>query len=122
MCLGSEAATLYSLNAGDSTPHCFGACSSLHSIVMSYIHLKDKPMTLYTMLHKRQDPDSGICAKQCTGILIGVCKGLLFIHGQGYLHNDIKLDNIVLGTTKTGALKPYIIDFGKARRTVKCTH
>ena len=47
---------------------------------------------------------------------MGVCKGLQFIHGRGYLHNDVKLDNIVLGTTRTGELKPYIIDFGKARR------
>ena len=111
----SEAAILYALNTGDVTPHCFGACISLHCIVMSYIHVDDKQVTLYTLLHKQEDPYIAPSDKQCTSILVGVCKGLQFIHGQGYLHNDIKLDNIVLGTTTTGELKPYIIDFGKAR-------
>ena len=32
------------------------------------------------------------------------------------IHNDIKLDNIVPGANRTGELKPYVIDFGKARR------
>ena len=45
----SEAAILYALNTGDVTPHCFGACVSLHSIV---IHVNNKPTTLYTLLHK----------------------------------------------------------------------
>ena len=36
---------------------------------------------------------------------------MIHIHGQKFLHNDIKLDNIV----QTQQLKPYIIDFGKAR-------
>ena len=111
-----EAAILYALNTGDVTPHCFGACVSLHSIVMSCIHVDDKPMTLHTLLHKQEDPDIAPSDKQCTSILVGVCKGLQFIHGRGYLHNDVKLDNIVLGATRTGELKPYIIDFGKARQ------
>ena len=112
----SEAAILYALNTGDITPHCFGACVSLHSIVMSYIHVADKPMTLYTLLRKQEELNVTFSDKQCTSVLMGVCKGLQFIHGRGYLHNDVKLDNIVLGTTRTGELKPYIIDFGKARR------
>ena len=28
--------------------------------------------------------------------------------------NDLKLDNIILGNSLSGKLKPYIIDFGKA--------
>lgn len=112
----SEAAILFALNTGDVTPHCFGACSSLHAIVMSYIHVDDKPVTLYTLLHKRENPYLALSAQRCASVLVGVCKGLQFIHGQGFLHNDIKLDNIVLGITRNRELKPYIIDFGKARR------
>ena len=86
---------------------------------MSYIHVDDKPTTLYTLLRKREDPNITLSSQQCTNVLVGVCKGLQYIHGQGYLHNDIKLDNVVLGTTRTGELKPYIVDFGKARR-IEC--
>ena len=110
----SEAAILHALNTGDSTPHCFGVCLALHSIVMSYIHVDNKPVTMYTLLHKREDLNIALSKQQCIMTLVGVCKGLQYIHGQGFLHNDIKLDNVVLGTNRTGELKPYIIDFGKA--------
>ena len=31
-----------------------------------------------------------------------------------FLHNDLKVDNVVIGDTLSGKLKPYIIDFSKA--------
>jgi serine/threonine protein kinase len=36
------------------------------------------------------------------------------VYNKGYLHNDLNLDNIVIGNSLNGKLKPYIIDFGKA--------
>ena len=41
------------------------------------------------------------------------CKSLQYIHSnfKGYLHNDLKLDNIVIGNTVNRKLKPYT--FGK---------
>lgn len=68
----------------------FGACLSLHSIVMSYIHVDGKPVTLYTLLHKREDPDIYLSDQQCASILMGVCKGLQFIHGQGFFSAHLR--------------------------------
>ena len=53
-------------------------------------------------------------------ILFGVCNGLAAIHKRGYLHNDLKCDNIVLSDcipncSKPSPVWPIIIDFGKAR-------
>ena len=53
-------------------------------------------------------------------ILVGVCNGLDAIHKKGYLHNDLKCDNIVLSdcipySEDTPSVWPIIIDFGKAR-------
>ena len=53
-------------------------------------------------------------------ILLGICNGLAAIHQKGYLHNDIKCDNVVLSDCIPGLQKPppvwlIIIDFGKAR-------
>ena len=50
-------------------------------------------------------------------ILVGVCKGLQYIHTKGFVHNDLKLDNVVIGTTVSAVRVPFIIDFGKACRS-----
>ena len=50
----------------------------------------------------------------------GVAEGLLHVHGQGVLHNDLKADNVALSDClpecKENPTKfwPTIIDFGKA--------
>ena len=45
------------------------------------------------------------------GILAPVMDGLMQVHGAGYLHRDIKPDNIVL----RGDGSPVLVDFGAAR-------
>ena len=46
----SEAAVLFALNDGPYTPHCFGFCVSLHSIIMVCIHVEDKPVSLQSLV------------------------------------------------------------------------
>ena len=53
-------------------------------------------------------------------ILLGVCHGVEAIHQKGYLHNDLKCDNVVLSDCvpymeKAPKVWPVIIDFGKAK-------
>ena len=53
-------------------------------------------------------------------LLLGICEGLDAIHKKGYLHNDIKSDNIILSdiipkSNHAPLVWPIIIDFGKAR-------
>ena len=48
-------------------------------------------------------------------ILLQVLKGLIFIHGRGVLHLDMKPNNIVCVSRKEGDLRVKIIDFGLAR-------
>ena len=52
--------------------------------------------------------------QQCSDVLVGLCSGVQYVHTSGFLHNDLKLDDVVLGSFLSGNLKPYIIDFGKA--------
>ena len=47
-------------------------------------------------------------------MLISLCKGLQHVHTSGFLHNDLKLDNVVVGISLSGKLRPYITHFGKA--------
>lgn len=111
--LRSEAAILYSLNTGGFTPHCFGVCLGLHAIIMSYINIDGKPVSLFSLLYIKPR-NIQLSKEQCIDMLISLCKGLQHVHASGFLHNDLKLDNIVVGNSLSGKLKPYIIDFGKA--------
>jgi serine/threonine protein kinase len=51
-------------------------------------------------------------------ILKDVCETLGYIHTQGFLHNDLKGNNIVLEKTVKG-FHPVIIDFGKCVKIKK---
>ena len=45
-----------------------------------------------------------------------VVAALHHVHQRGYLHNDIKMNNILLGKTCIGTISAYLTDFGKACR------
>jgi hypothetical protein len=86
-------------------------------IVMKYYSVAGKPYSFHQYLRndsqQRNLPD-------LARILLGICNGLQAIHCKGYLHNDLKCDNIVLSDNipyleKPQSLWPIVIDFGKAR-------
>ena len=81
---------------------------------MSYINVAGKTVSLWSLLYESKNVSVPLYKNLCTNILIDVCNGLRFIHGKGFLHNDLKLDNIVIGSTLTQKMRLYIIDFGKA--------
>lgn len=93
--------------------------SSKPMLVTKLYSVAGKPCTLHQYL-KNEKSYSRIHIKDWARILVGVCDGLDAIHQKGYLHNDLKCDNIVLsdcvpGSSITPPLWPIIIDFGKAR-------
>ncbi len=50
---------------------------------------------------------------QLIDVFAMICEGLKVIHAKGFLHRDIKPDNILINKIDD---KPVIIDFGSARR------
>ncbi|MFA6916588.1 MAG: protein kinase [Parachlamydiales bacterium] len=50
--------------------------------------------------------------KEFVKILIDAFKGIAFLHAQGLVHKDIKLENLFLHRSKKGVLKLKIGDFG----------
>lgn len=115
--LKTEAATLIALNS-EYVPHCFGVSLEKRGIVMSYIALAGKPVSLHELLVNK-DPDvlSMATTSVVKQILVDITKGLQFIDHAGFLHNDLKSDNVALGSSFTRYVRAYIIDFGKACRT-----
>ena len=62
--------------------------------------------------------------QQWAKILLGVCNALEAVHTHGFLHNDIKGDNIVLSDivpfyANSPPLVPVLVDFGKSRPIFK---
>ncbi len=105
----SEAAILCMLNS-EYTLHCFGICEEKLAIVMSYITLSGTPMNLHNFLTAtwRRFFQLSFNSALALQVLLDVSTGLLSIHALGVPHNDIKLDNIVLGNCATRTLKAYI--------------
>ena len=109
----SEAAILRALNSCEFIPYCFGVCPTNKAVVMEYLSVDDKPINLYSAL---KFDECGLTFNQglAVQLSIDVCNGVQCMHGLGYLHNDLKLDNVVLGKSWSRPLKAYIVDFGKA--------
>ena len=51
----------------------------------------------------------------CANILKQTCEIIMFIDERGFLHNDLKSNNVIDGSEN----KPEIIDFGKSCKIVK---
>ena len=53
--------------------------------------------------------------KPWMAILLKVCCALGHVHNNGYLHNDLKANNVVLEKRGDSQYAPVLIDFGKSR-------
>ena len=89
-------------------------------LVMKFYSVAGDACTLHPYLRKQSECHSQKDLYDWARILVGRCNGLEAIHQKGYLHNDLKCDNIVLSdcipcSNKAPSVWPIIIDFGKAR-------
>ena len=69
-------------------------------------------VTLFKAVSEKVIQDVAMCAN----ILKQTCEILMFIHERGFLHNDLKSNNVVIDGSEN---KPVIIDFGKSCKIVK---
>ena len=88
-------------------------------LITKFYSIAGKSCTLHQYL-RQQLLSHSPTIQEWAQLLIGVCKGLEHIHDKGYLHNDLKADNIVLSdclpaNVNNLSIWPIIIDFGKAR-------
>ena len=74
--------------------------------------LRSESVTLFKAASEKVIQDVAMCAN----ILKQTCEILMFIHERGFLHNDLKSNNVVIDGSEN---KPVIIDFGKSCKIVK---
>ena len=93
--------------------HLFGMCTrqAPYCLVLQYHALHSQSVTLFKAASGGVLKD----AVKCFDILKQTCQILMDIHARGYLHNDLKGNNVVYD----GAKNPVIIDLGKSCQIVK---
>ena len=111
-----EARILTKLSGHRHIPHCFGICRSEMLLVMSLHTVDNKPLSLVEALWSNSKE---VGKNKAIKYLSQVATALSYIHRLGYLHNDIKGNNVILGKTQSGEVEAHLIDYGKACHQTK---
>jgi len=56
--------------------------------------------------------------EQAKQVMLPILDGLRAVHAKGFLHRDIKPQNIYLGRLDSGGTRPILLDFGAARQAM----
>lgn len=109
-----EARIIKKLGDHPGIPLVFGVCTKREpfSIVMQF-HGDRKELKSITI-------DRALCEKTITDklawidIIRKLTKALMHVHKTGFLHNDIKSNNVILDKVNQKIFNPVLIDFGKS--------
>ena len=99
-----ECAVLQELGGAGGAPHLLALCDN-------------DPIAIMENTGQRLDAfyRSGCTVHTFLKVMVGVAEGVMAVHGKGFVHNDIKEDNITVSGT-LAALRVHIIDFGLASK------
>ena len=114
----NEALTLTNIPPHESIPLLFGIVIDRqpYYMVMQLCTRLNESLTLHKVL-SRNDPK--LTGTYWLVMIEKLSLALGHLHNAGYLHNDLKTDNIVLMKTDVRELIPVIIDFSESTATVE---
>ena len=107
-----EAKVIESLGDHRGLPLLFGMQTSQipYSLVLQFHGDKERSLTVYRAACKKKlSPD------EWKGVISRITEALHHIHGKGFLHNDLKANNVILEKREDG-YNAVIIDFGKSSK------
>ena len=107
-----EAKVISALGDHPNLPMIFGVVTKSLPLclVMQFHGVKEQSTTL----HHAAAADI-LNPASCLAVFQKICSALYHIHSKGYLHNDLKADNVVLERISVSEeLNPVVIDFGKS--------
>ena len=108
-----EAMVISQLGDHHGIPHLFGVCTDKAPfyLVLQFYSVDGQTSSTLTESLKNGNIKE---ASDCVSVLRNIVETLTFIHSQGYVHNDLKGNNVLLTRSPSGTLRPIIIDFGKS--------
>ncbi|EIC23193.1 protein kinase domain-containing protein [Thiorhodovibrio frisius] len=68
--------------------------------------------------HLETQPNSRMNESKALALMQPILDGLRTVHAKGFLHRDIKPQNIYLAETDFGSVRPILLDFGTARQAI----
>ena len=71
------------------------------------LELANMTLNVYLYEYKNEDRDPNTCKKMGGDI----CKGLHYLHSKGFIHRDLKTDNILLTVNEEGEATAKLSDF-----------
>ena len=110
-----EATVVKALGDHERLPLIFGVVTENEplSLVKLFHGVRDESITLHQAANA-----SMLTPSDSAEIFLQICDALKHVHLRGYLHNDIKANNVVLERNPTALKKynPILIDFGKSTK------
>ena len=92
-----EANVLHNLGNHENLPFLLGICTlkEPYSLVLQFHGAGQESVTLYKAIKEKFFDKVGTVK-----IFVDICKAVNYIHGKGYLHSDLKSNNVVLKQKK----------------------
>ena len=108
-----EAEVLTALGDHDGLPMLIGiTTANTPFCVLTQFHgVNERSVTLHQAAKNKI-----ITPTECVHLFVKICSALEHVHWKGFLHNDIKSNNVVLDQTVSEQYAPVLIDFGKSTR------
>lgn len=111
-----EAEVLTALGDHDGLPMLIGiTTANTPFCVLTQFHgVNERSVTLHQAAKNKI-----ITPTECVHLFVKICSALEHVHWKGFLHNDIKSNNVVLDQTVSEQYAPVLIDFGKSTRIIQ---
>ena len=110
-----EATVINSLGDHPNLPFLFGVCTQKEpfSLVLQFYGKGGKSVTLHKVVKARM-----LKKQSTTKVFQEIINTLEYIHDKGYVHNDVKANNVILDW-RDEEFCPILIDFGKSEQISK---